>query len=171
MADNIRPYPRNNPRDRSLRASDADRDAIGDILRRQHVAGRLDTDEFSERYGRCLQARTYAELDQLISDLPADPEPAFAAGAAPFGTGRAGNRTRVGGPRWAGRFPWPVHVFAWLALVLAVAVASGGRLLWVAFPLLFLFVVRPLIWRSAQGGRWGPWGCHPGYAGRGTTAL
>ena len=100
MAENVPRYPRYNPQDRGLRAANADRDAIGDILRRQHVAGRLDTDEFAERYGRSLQAKTYAELDELIADLPADTEPVAAVGAAPGGSpGAAAPITGTG--EWA----------------------------------------------------------------------
>jgi hypothetical protein len=162
MAETIPGYPRHNPKERSLRAANADRDAICDILRRQHVAGRLDTDEFAERYGRSLQAKTYAELDELIADLPADAEPVSALGA-PVGRSPGGIRTDNGnwrgGTRWAG---WLLRLplFIWLAVAVAIAVASGGRILWVAFPLLFF--VRPLMWRSGwwgRSGRWGPWRC------------
>ncbi len=80
MADQTNYYSRQRPADRRLRASDADRNAVGDILRREHVAGRLDADEFEDRYGRCLQAKTYAQLDDLLTDLPVDREPAFVPG-------------------------------------------------------------------------------------------
>ncbi len=177
MADNVPGYPRHSPQERSLRASNADRDAIGDILRRQHVAGRLDTDEFAERYGRSLQAKTYAELDELIVDFPADAEPASTAGAALVGRWPAGNSRRNGtwggGSRWAGWLPRPVPVFVWLAVGVIVAVASGGHLLWVAFPV-FFFVVRPLLWRSGwsgRSGRRGPWGWHAPSTRRRTTIL
>jgi hypothetical protein len=176
MAETVPGYPRHNPQDRSLRASNADRDAIGDILRRQHVAGRLDTDEFAERYGRSLQAKTYAELDELIADLPADAEPVVAAGAPSRGSPggvRIGNGNWRQGSRWS-RVPRPVPVFIWLAVVVVVAGASSGHLLWVAFPL-FFFVVRPLMWRSGwwgRSGRWGPWGCyHPSSTRHGTTVV
>jgi hypothetical protein len=177
MAENVPGYPRHTPQDRSLRAANADRDAIGDILRRQHVAGRLDTDEFAERYGRSLQAKTYAELDELIADLPADTGPAAATAGAAAGGSPGGARTGTGnwrgGARRAGWLPRPVPVFIWLAVVVAIAVASGGRLLWVAFPL-FFFVVRPLMWRSGWWGRsggWGPWGCYAPSTRRGTTIV
>ena len=176
MAENVPRYPRYNPQDRGLRAANADRDAIGDILRRQHVAGRLDTDEFAERYGRSLQAKTYAELDELIADLPADTEPVAAVGAAPGGSpggSRTGNGNwRVGAP-WGGWLPRPVPVFIWLAVVVVIAVASGGHLLWVAFPL-FFFVARPLMWRSGwsvRSGRGGPWGCYAPSTRRSTTVV
>jgi len=173
MADNINQYPRHTPRDRGLRASDHDRDAVGDVLRRQHVAGRLDTDEFEERYVSCLQAKTYAELDQLIADLPTEAEPAFAGGPAPAFGRDSGHRTGHAGPWRAGGRPWRVPVFAWLAVLVAVALLSGGHLFWVAFPL-FFFVVRPLLWRSARpggGGGPGQWGCRSGFAGPGTTTV
>jgi Domain of unknown function (DUF1707) len=178
MAENGGGYSRHRPEDRGLRASDADRDAISDILRREHGAGRLDTDEFAERYGLCLQARTYAELDELIADFPTDTEPAPAARARSFGRGSDGDRTANRTWRRAGRAGWPVPVFAWLALVLVIAAASRGHLLWIAFPLFFLFVVRPLIWRSRGWDRrgwdrsgWGPWGCRGAYRRQETTAL
>lgn len=58
------------PSDRSLRASDDERSAVGELLRKAHVEGRLDSDEFADRYGRCLEAKTYLELDGLLTDLP-----------------------------------------------------------------------------------------------------
>jgi len=63
-------YHRHEPRDRALRVSDAEREAVAAILRREHVDGRLDNVEFDERLSRCLTARTYAELDGLLADLP-----------------------------------------------------------------------------------------------------
>jgi hypothetical protein len=61
---------RREPRDSNLRAGDHDRDAVADILREQHLAGRLATDEFQERLDRCYAAKTYGELDELVADLP-----------------------------------------------------------------------------------------------------
>jgi hypothetical protein len=55
--------PRGGPRDRTLRVGDREREAVGDILREQHLEGRLDSDEFQKRLERCLTAKTYAELD------------------------------------------------------------------------------------------------------------
>jgi hypothetical protein len=170
MAENTYHYSRYSPQDRSLRASDSDREAIGDLLRRQHVAGRLDTDEFADRYGRCLEAKTYAQLDSLIVDLPFDGRAQYQAGPAAW----AGSEWTA--RRWRGaRRLWRIPVFAWVVLFLALAV--GGHVWpWLAFPLLFFFVLRPLIWRSAwrtagpgpgwgQRGSWGPWGCRSGFSG------
>jgi hypothetical protein len=57
-------------RDPSLRAGDADREAIADRLRKSHGEGRLDVQEFQERLDGCYQAKTIGELEQLVGDLP-----------------------------------------------------------------------------------------------------
>jgi hypothetical protein len=54
----------------SLRASDADRDALIDRLRKAAAEGRLEPDELEERVEHALRARTYGELARLVSDLP-----------------------------------------------------------------------------------------------------
>lgn len=64
-----------------LRASDADRDRVIDILRAATADGRLTADEFNERMAAALASRTFRELAPLTADLataPASraPEPA-----------------------------------------------------------------------------------------------
>jgi hypothetical protein len=54
-----------------LRASDADRDRITDILRDALAEGRLNTDEFSERLDGVYAAKTVGELEPFVRDLPA----------------------------------------------------------------------------------------------------
>ncbi|RZU17373.1 DUF1707 domain-containing protein [Streptomyces sp. BK239] len=54
-----------------LRASDADRDRIADILRDALAEGRLTADEHAERVEGVLGAKTVGELDVYIRDLPA----------------------------------------------------------------------------------------------------
>lgn len=53
-----------------LRAADADRDDVSDILRAQCAAGRLDVAELEERLSAALAARTLGELDRLLADFP-----------------------------------------------------------------------------------------------------
>ena len=53
-----------------MRASDTERQFIAEVLREQHLAGRLDTDELDQRLGLCLAAKTYSELRALTVDLP-----------------------------------------------------------------------------------------------------
>jgi hypothetical protein len=66
-----------------LRASDADRDRIADILRDALAEGRLDAAEHSERIERVYAAKTLGELEPLVRDLPGGrtvaPAPAPAA--------------------------------------------------------------------------------------------
>jgi Flp pilus assembly protein TadB len=57
-------------RQSSLRASDADREAIAERLRTAAVEGRLEPEELDERVGLALRARTYGDLSRLVADLP-----------------------------------------------------------------------------------------------------
>jgi Flp pilus assembly protein TadB len=56
----------------SLRASDADRDAVVDRLRQAAAEGRLEPDEFEQRVDAALHARTYGDLAGLLADIPGD---------------------------------------------------------------------------------------------------
>ena len=134
---------RSGPRDRHLRAGNAEREAVVGVLRREHLAGRLDNDEFDERVGRCLAAKTYAELDELIGDLPADEREM---------------RGATGSRRWR---PWPLP-FAFLPLLVAAIVFSNGRAAWLVVPFLVWFVVRPFFW---HGFGWSSYG-RRGWYGR-----
>ncbi|WP_103543370.1 DUF1707 domain-containing protein [Streptomyces sp. SM1] len=58
------------PRTAELRASDADRDRIADILREALAEGRLTADEHAERVEGVLAAKTVGELDVFVRDLP-----------------------------------------------------------------------------------------------------
>ncbi|MEU5871862.1 DUF1707 domain-containing protein [Glycomyces sp. NPDC047369] len=56
--------------DPNLRMSNADREAV---IARLHAAteeGRLDLHEFAERSGKAYEARTFAEVEHLLADLP-----------------------------------------------------------------------------------------------------
>jgi hypothetical protein len=54
-----------------VRASDADRDRVIDVLRAATADGRLTADEFSERMAAALSSRTFRELAPLTADLVA----------------------------------------------------------------------------------------------------
>ena len=58
---------------RRLRASDADRDRVVDLLRGAMGDGRLTAGEFTERMAAALAARTYGDLAALTGDLAAAP--------------------------------------------------------------------------------------------------
>jgi Domain of unknown function (DUF1707) len=57
----------------ALRASDADRDRVIDVLRAALADGRLDSAEFDERLDAALAARTFDALAPLTADLIAAP--------------------------------------------------------------------------------------------------
>jgi hypothetical protein len=139
---NYRYDPGDGPRDRSLRVGDKERDSVSQILQQHHLEGRLDSDEFQARLDRCLAAKTHADLDALIADFPRErPE------RRPFGQ------------------PWRRRPFAFpfllLPLALIVAIVAGAHVAWLAIPLLFFFVLRPLIWRGWGGGYGRGWACDP----------
>jgi uncharacterized protein DUF1707 len=77
-----------------LRASDADRERVADVLRDALVEGRLQLTEFEARLEEAHAARTHGELEQVVHDLPAP------SGAAVAESGRIGgtptSRTGIG---------------------------------------------------------------------------
>ncbi|MDF0370319.1 DUF1707 domain-containing protein [Streptomyces sp. KA12] len=68
------------PAPAGIRASDADRDRIADILREAMAEGRLTVEEHAERVDLVYRAKTVGELEPLVQDLP-----------APGGTARQGS--------------------------------------------------------------------------------
>ncbi|MES4893020.1 DUF1707 domain-containing protein [Streptomyces sp. NPDC096012] len=71
------------PRVSELRASDADRDRIADLLREALAEGRLTADEHAERVDGVLRAKTVGELEVFIRDLPAAHRRAAGPAGAP----------------------------------------------------------------------------------------
>jgi hypothetical protein len=53
-----------------MRAADADRQAVADKLKVALDEGRLDLHEYDERLQRAYAAKTYGDLDGLLTDLP-----------------------------------------------------------------------------------------------------
>jgi hypothetical protein len=74
-----------------LRASDADRERVAEVLRRAASDGQLTVDELEERVSVAYAARTRKELEPLTADLTVDslrdPSLAQAAGGLPEGQG------------------------------------------------------------------------------------
>ena len=79
------------PNDMSrMRISDTERDQVAEILREAAGEGRLDLDELDGRLTAVYAAKTYADLEPIVADLP--------AGAGGFGgsaSGAAGGRGTV----------------------------------------------------------------------------
>jgi uncharacterized membrane protein len=53
-----------------MRAADTDRDRAVNFLTTAFTEGRLGKDEYDARLDSALSARTYADLDQVVTDLP-----------------------------------------------------------------------------------------------------
>jgi hypothetical protein len=125
-----------------LRASDADRERVAEILRQHCTAGRLDLDEYSERLSRALRARTLPELLSVTSDLP-HPD-AVVPTSQP-------HRRRPPGGGVERRAPWgpglPTWTAAWAGFAIAIAaltVSVYGPLawaIWVFWVFVAIFVV------------------------------
>jgi hypothetical protein len=64
-----------------IRAADADRDRVAAILGTAFSEGRIPKDEYETRLDAALSARTYAELDQVVTDLPGPAAVALPAAA------------------------------------------------------------------------------------------
>jgi hypothetical protein len=96
-----------------LRASDADRERVAEVLRDALAEGRLDMEEFEERLDATYKARTYGELAPITRDLPA-------AGPAAAAPRLSMTKEPVSDGSWAGRITGGEGSSNW-----AVAVMSG----------------------------------------------
>ena len=121
--------PERRPAEVDLRASDAEREQVIDLLRRHAGEGRITADELSERIDAVYSARTVGDLRAPLADLPPD-------APRPSADRRARRR-----PSFAARLP----LVGVAAVVLAAALTGAWWLLWTLWPLLAL----------TRGGGWG----------------
>ncbi|MFF2407346.1 DUF1707 domain-containing protein [Streptomyces sp. NPDC058092] len=84
-----------------MRASDAERERVAEILREAVAEGRLEMDEFEHRLDAAYKARTHGELEPLVRDLPAP-----GTAVAPLGSAPAAAATGSA-VRWADRIGKP----------------------------------------------------------------
>jgi hypothetical protein len=101
-----------------IRASDAERDATVERLSRAAGDGRLTLEEFSQRMERATEAKTRADLDRLVADLPVEPAGAVAAPASAPATWHV---SPVGGLRVSG--PWRMERH-----VIVAGIVGGARI-------------------------------------------
>jgi len=117
-----------------LRVSDTDRDQAIAELSEHFQAGRLSKEEFEERTGQALQARTGKDLAILFADLPRNHAPGSNAAG---GLARSDRRGPVG--RY--RAPIPRIAVVACAIVVAVLVSGGGHYVLALTPIVALLVV------------------------------
>jgi hypothetical protein len=136
--------------DRPIRASDQERESVVDVLRDAFTDGRLTFDEFEERTAAAYAAKTWAELRELTSDLPAQPllgadlnhrpqaapSPAVPPAIPPHRSRRGRPFDRV----------LPV-LFVWIL----ISAAAGSPDIAAALSFVFICI---LATRIAHGGRW-----------------
>src|SRR5690349_22466341 len=81
----------------NVRVGDADREAIAAQLREHYADGRLTLEELNERLDQAFAAKTKADLNVVMRDLPQAMRPG--AGLPSGGTGWPG---QAGSPGWPG---------------------------------------------------------------------
>ena len=128
-----------------MRVSDADRQAAAERLRAAMGEGRLDLTEYDTRLGLAYAAVTYADLDQLFTDLPAHsastpavaPQPRPVAAPRPVpavGTGFAGLplALKILWTIWAGAVL--INLTVWLLVSLGNGEPDYFWPMWMAVP-------------------------------------
>jgi hypothetical protein len=116
-----------------LRASDADRERVIDILKTAFVQGRLTKDELGARTSLALTSRTYGELAAATADLPVRPR---AAQLAPVLVQPAPRRVQTYKPNRVDK-----RTVAWGVCMFLLPATLGAAFLTYYVGFLVLFVV------------------------------
>jgi hypothetical protein len=161
----------------NVRVGDADREAVAAQLREHYADGRLTLEELNERLDQTFAARTKADLNTVMRDLPQAARPA---------TGMPYGGTAWQGPAWTGPMmtrpgqdsgrEWgnsqrscgsgafaPLMGLVWLFVILGSLIlfggfGDGGRPLAIVLFLAALALVRRLIGLGRRRGSPGPRG-------------
>lgn len=137
----------------ALRIGDVERDDAAELLREHLSAGRLQLDEFDERLGQALAARTQPELDVLFTDLPGR-RPGQASAPASFApTGQGGEKLPVepdDRPEPAREQPWWTSFWIFPAAITLAAVTQGRLGPLVALAALWVFWLGPSLASGMQ---------------------
>jgi hypothetical protein len=125
--------------DQHIRVSDAERNAVAELLGQHYADGRLDQAEFDDRVGRTMAAKTRGDLTGLFDDLPETETGAGAGG--PGGPVRPSAPYQLRRRRGGGGIVRPLLLLALIFICANVA--------WHAFTSLFFF--QPLVWAFVIG--------------------
>jgi Flp pilus assembly protein TadB len=121
-----------------VRVSDAERSEVADKLSKHYGDGRLDEAEFGERLDRAMKAKTRADLNGLLDDLP--------GGGPPPATGGSRAPARAGRPR-------PLAHFLLIVLLVVAVLGVWQTLLHWFVPWLLIGVLVFLWFRLGVGRR------------------
>ena len=142
-----------------MRAGDNDRKAVADQLKTALDEGRLDLSEYDERLQRTYLAKTFADLDALLDDLPGT-VPVEHAQVQPVGPAMTPERPRVTASQvahWVGPYGGVVVV---CVAIWAITSASAGHLtyfwpVWMLIPLVLGVTGQWFGHDNGNGGRTG----------------
>src|SRR5690349_1984853 len=133
-----------------MRAGDSDRQKVADKLKAALDEGRLDLHEYDERLGQTYAAKTFGDLDRLVTDLPG-PIPAqqsqvqpYQSPAAPQEAAEAGEMRKPGGPPFLASYGGVVVV---CVVIWAMSCLASGEFrypwpAWMLIPLIFGIIGR-----------------------------
>jgi hypothetical protein len=112
-----------------MRAGDSDRKAVADQLKTALDEGRLDLSEYDERLQQAYAAKTFADLDGLLDDLPGTvpPQQSQVQPTAPAVAPQPRPSIGAHWARWTGPYG---GAFAVCVLIWAVTSASAGHLVY-----------------------------------------
>jgi hypothetical protein len=130
--------------DGGIRASDDDRERTVEVLRDAYAAGRLDLDEFDQRSTAAYSAKTWGDLRELASDLPAEPH--LGADLATPEPDAPKPEAVGAGVEFGPRRPF-VPILPIALVWLAIAAAAHATAAVIPLVLLSLFVLRAAGWR------------------------
>jgi hypothetical protein len=150
----------------NIRVGDADREATASQLREHYADGRLTLEELNERLDEAFTAKTRADLNTVMRDLPMTPGPMTSRPLVPASSdtgsgGRSGGRSGAGSWRPYALLA-PVLTLFWLGVVVLGAgflFGFGDKPFIVVVVLAALAFLRRIFGRrrrvSARGGRGG----------------
>jgi Domain of unknown function (DUF1707) len=155
----------------NVRVGDADRDAIAAQLREHYADGRLTLDELNERLDHTFAAKTTADLDAVMRDLPHVPRPVGLPLAGSTGSGWDSDSGYSRRSRPSGLFA-PALGLMWAFLILGAlmlfGLGGGDRPLAIVILLaVFALLKRLFSFGVRRGGRGGGGGGRGPRGGRG----